>query len=215
MFDKKLKVRIDNYLITIQVNHLMSAHICKEFDMTIVHSLPSDDEFYFKKNGKPAKAKVKINVFPYFASPSNTVIDLKEYIKDLSIQLNDAFTKSIASDSKKLLKTQINKIKVIYLTISHPLDKPVHFRFSVNKNVKVTYGSLLYLNTIAYQYIYNSSIITNDETIPRCERRLSNGNFKIWGYMLHELKYNGYSQVNIYDDYIICKFKCDSYQINK
>ena len=120
---------------------------------------------------------------------------------------------SILGNLEKLAR-EFNNISTVYTRITYPLKRPALFRFNLNLNGKtLTAGHLLWIYTWAYQMVYalEEEEDGNPGDIPGMfNRATSNGPFGIWGHCIGDLDYNGSSKVDVYNDYVICEFDCDS-----
>lgn len=162
------------------------------------------------------------DIFPYGGRPSSKISSSDEYYKSI---LNDFITQNNVErdyddeceiiDVKKI-KTQLNTImadhiRTIYAVVTYPLTNQAIIKFECNK--PVTNSMLLFLFTNAYQIAY--AIEESDDRDPGLmpgmfNRAKSNGRFGIWGHVIGDLCYNGGSKIQIYDNYIVCNFGCDS-----
>ena len=112
-------------------------------------------------------------------------------------------------------------IEHIYTSITYPVSNPARFKITVTRGVDVTYGILLYAYTLSYQKMYEieskhgKTKKEKDNSHPgyisgMLNRDLSTGPYGIWGHDITDLLYNGSSGIEIYQDYIVCHFDCDS-----
>jgi len=134
--------------------------------------------------------------------PSDTVSTLKKYYRTFKKDKNIA---------KAIISTNT---RYVYAVITYPLIKPAIIKFTCASDYRITYGMLLYLYAIAYRYVYeledNDAGPTENISKNCFNRDISNGRFGIVGHHIKDLAYNGISEINVYDDYITCKFDCDS-----
>jgi len=169
--------------------------------------------------------KVIKDIFPYGGIPAEKLSSLSAYYKTI---LNDFIVQDEAmindwgdDDYIKINVDEINQqlhtiiddhIKTVYTVINYPLTNQAVIKFECNE--PVTYGMLLFLYTNAYQIVYD--IEESDDCDPgqiskHClNRATSKGRFGIWGHCIGNLCYNGCSKIQIYDDYVVCNFYCDS-----
>jgi hypothetical protein len=171
--------------------------------------------------GRPADNIINLTLEQYYNSIIEDYEDMQENMKHIIIQ--DASGNKIPYEKKSedidpedlyaKLNTVIEKnIKCLYVAINYPLNNPTMAKFKCDH--EITYGLILYLTTVAYQQVY----ITEEQddcdpgtVSPTCDNRAeSNGRFGIWGHTINQLVYNGYSGIEIYDNYIICELDCDS-----
>ncbi len=155
------------------------------------------------------------NIFPYASGrPSDELATLDEYyelIRNIIDENNETFEDYDVSIGTRLGNVVSDNIKCVYVSITYPLTNPAIIRFKCNQSI--TYGILHYLVTAAYQIVYK--IEEDDDADPGLiigtfNRAKSNGRFGIWGHDITDLVYNSCSTINIYDDYIVCNFDCDS-----
>lgn len=143
------------------------------------------------------------HIFPYcFGSPNDKLTSLDKYYEFI---INDyiSFRKTLDVDGPyiknhiaplKYLLTKIisDKIKYIYVEIHFPFKEKTTLKFKCYK--QVTYGMLLYLNTVAHQIV---SEIKKEEL-----------ETNVFGKQ-HYIKsciYDGHSNIEIYDDYVTCQY---------
>lgn len=167
------------------------------------------------------------DIFPlYVMSPVNVYESYDEFMQALKEGIEKHFNPSeddsdSGSDTDRRTDSMDDyedpyeiidsNISTIYTVISYPLSKEAIFKFT--STTPITYGMLLYAYNLAYQKIYEleEQDAGNPGHIPgMLNRNSSDGRFGIWGHDLGDLIYNGYSTIKIYDDYVICKFDCDS-----
>ena len=168
----------------------------------------------------------------YYGRPSLPVTDLDTFleavINDFADNLDpeidewmnehDTVEKAIDSGIEKImteLDTVVSdSISVIYTCINYPLENPAIFRYDLNLvDEPLTMGHILWTYSRAYQKTYE--IEESDDQDPgnipgMMNRAKSNGRFKIWGHVITDLVYNGRSEINVFDNYVICEFDCDS-----
>ena len=144
------------------------------------------------------------NIFPYhFGSPTDKLTSLDKYYEFI---INDyiSFRKTLDIDGPyiknhidplKYLLTKIisNKIKYVYVEIYFPFKEKTTLKFKCYK--QITYGMLLYLNTVAYQIV---SEIKKEE--------LTTNVFSRNSHHIKKYIYNGHSDIEIYDNYITCQY---------
>ena len=118
---------------------------------------------------------------------------------------------NVAMKLFKLRRPISNTIRTIYANISYPLTNPAIIKVTTNENI--TYAVLLYMYTKAYQYVYKmeEKVVGDPGSIPgMLNRAKSDGQFGIWGHDIEDLVYNGFSEVEVYKNHIVCDFNCDS-----
>lgn len=167
-------------------------------------------------------SKVIKDIFPYGGRPSDKVTSSDKYHTSILNDFIDQNNEERDYDSGceiidvEKIKTQLNtivdgRIRTIYAVVTYPLTTEAIIKFECNK--PVTFGMLLFLFTNAYQITY--AIEESDDRDPGLmpgmfNRAKSNGRFGIWGHVIGDLCYNGGSEIQIYDNYIVCNFGCDS-----
>jgi hypothetical protein len=148
---------------------------------------------------------------------------IQEYMRDLE---HDLGVKGIASEDlnvfsgeaslealTKRLYQQLEgtaNINKVYVEVSYPVENSAKFIFVV-RNTQITYGLLVYLHILAYQLMY--FIEENiDREIPELYSDLINqrGRFRIGGYNIDDLMYNGLGKLLVGDDYVYVDLDCDS-----
>jgi hypothetical protein len=174
----------------------------------IVISLPNDKLNKKIKNSLGYFGKPQFHVDTYINFIKQVLDDALFYHQEEQKELLTAkknndneyikiYTRNIKETNKKI--KNINKviskeIKEIYCIIDYPLNKPIIFKYFIDE--QITIGKLLYINAHMYHELYRIEDI--------------NKSIGIWGHFIGDLCYNGYSEINIYNKFIVCKFACDS-----
>jgi hypothetical protein len=117
-----------------------------------------------------------------YGCPNNRTDSFANYYNDVKQRYGDA-------PEFKLVRN--TNPRAIYVILSYPFKGgPFIFKFTLSDEIKMTYESMLYANTIAMQQL-------DIENIPAT-------------HSIEELVYNGGSLIEIYADYVVCQFDCDS-----
>jgi hypothetical protein len=159
----------------------------------VVDELPQDGEYQ----------RELTNIFPYIGCPSDQVVDtmsLEEYYVYLEGHLqsfNDHFEDADEDEEDsawdEAVEALVSLIQVrrpinytartVYALIPYLPPGKVAVKFTVDTTI--TRGLLLYLFTKACQHVCG------------CEQ-------------VDHMNYNGRSTIEVYDDHVVCKFRCDT-----
>ena len=116
-----------------------------------------------------------------YGCPSNKTESFSEYCSDLHMRYGTPPT----------CDTTIGSQRIIYIDVEYPFKGgPYRFKFELVDGVKMNYECMLFANTIAMQQL-------EEEETPAI-------------HCLEELVYNDGCRIEIYSDYIVCMFDCDS-----
>jgi hypothetical protein len=175
-------------------------------------------EMHLLRKKKPTE--VLKNIFNYRLAPSDDLSKTKlsdyytvlsytpeEYYNVTSADLEDWMKDNVVNKPR----TELPFVDTVYCVIDYPVENTAIIKF---KTHDVTYGKLLYLNTIAYQLMY----ATEDEDVGHATENIkgmynrapSKGRFGIYGHHITDLVYNGGSKITIYDNVAVCVFSVDS-----
>ena len=164
-----------------------------EVKISLVKALPQSD----------FKPKVHKDILPTLGRPCDEVDNYSSFYDELlssfkedceNEELDQKSQDKKVTDFIACLNEVIISEGTIYMTIGYPVTIEPIFKYTVYK--PVSFGFLLYLYTVAYQKMYEMEEI--------CEQ------FGIWGHDIEDLVYNGNSTVEVYKDYIVASFSCDS-----
>jgi len=116
-----------------------------------------------------------------YGCPNNSTKMFSEYCDDLQARYGPTPSCDLS----------INNQRIIYIDVEYPFKGgPYRFKFELVDAVKMSYECMMFANTIAMQQLEN-------EDTPSI-------------HCIEELVYNGASRIEIYSDYIVCSFDCDS-----
>lgn len=162
------------------------------------------------------------NMLPYVGKPQYDVYNYKSFIKKViknakymyncsvrdleeakkendkeTIEMEEESLKEMIKLIPNLNKIISKKVNEIYCIIEYPLDKKAIFKYKIEE--EITIGKLLYI----YSHMYHEIYRIEDEN-------MDNPVFGIWGHYIGDLVYNGHNTIKVYENYIVCKFECDS-----
>lgn len=195
----------------------MSVYTSSYISVDISVDVPTHELHSIQKK-KPTE--VLKNIFSYRLAPSDDLSKTKlsdyytvlsytpEELYDVSkADLEDCMKRNVAGKPR----TELPLVDTVYCVIGYPVKNTAIVKF---KTSNVTYGKLLYLNTIAYQLMYK----IEDEDVGHATENIkgmynrapSKGRFGIYGHHIGDLVYNGGSKITIYDNVAVCVFSVDS-----
>ena len=169
------------------------------------------------------------NYLPYIGRPSQDLSSYEQFMDELMVSYDDLGVmyeedgedyEEIMGMTREDLVNRLNEVvspnvKNIYTAIDYPLSRPANFKFTIEDNLDVTYGFLLYTYSVAYQIVCDIEDKEDGDpgTIPGLlNRAQSNGQFGIWGHGIGDLVYNGSSNVSVSNsgEDVWCYFDVDS-----
>lgn len=136
--------------------------------------------------------------------------NMEKAASDVVGDISDYYRSFNGKGADKIINQNISNI---YVIIEYPVINKAVIKFSCK--IKITYGFLLYVNTIAYQLMYDiedEDVGCQTKTISAnsFNRASSNGRFGIYGHYITDLVYNSNYKISARNENIYCQFDCDS-----
>ncbi|KAN0027197.1 hypothetical protein ACTFIU_009884 [Dictyostelium citrinum] len=164
------------------------------------------------------------NILRALGTPNKAITTLenyKNYLKEDALSKKSWGLKSFNQPNqtdddlfKETVLIEGDNTKDIYCFIDAYTASPVTIKVTRPDPLQpLTNVELLAIYSRAFQYIYEEEEkeVGNPGHIPGLlNRDTSHGRYGVWGHDLSDLVYNGFSEVLIYKDFIVCEFSVDS-----
>lgn len=182
----------------------MTLNIPFDFTHCIVNSVPRSEGITGSRR----------NCLPLGGMPTLDISSYDNYIVTYVRSIDAISPFPNMHDINKLLNKLENVVKdgiqTLYCIVTNRYGKKIIVEFRLD--VDITYGSMIYLYTLAYQKAYATKdkfkARTSCQSIPLDSDELVSDNRAI-----EELVYSGKSIVTIYKNYIACEFICELYSL--
>ncbi|KAK5575267.1 hypothetical protein RB653_010524 [Dictyostelium firmibasis] len=183
----------------------------------------SIEELKLIKETKPLK-KLE-NISKAIGAPAKAITSLEEYkvylkedaLSKKSWGLSDFNEPNQTEDDlfkEEVLVEGSDNIKNVFCFIDAYLSNEATIKVTrPNPSQPLTNVELIAIYSRAFQFIYEEEekeVGNPGHVQGMLNRNQSNGRYGIWGHDLSDLVYNGFSEVLIHKDFIVCDFHVDS-----